>query len=151
MTSEVIVTKSAETPKFKLPKTQGACADLLYTTQKQRLDLQKKVEELRALEYAIECHFIDTLPKADSLGVSGRLATVRVKDKEIVELVGTESDRFAKVYEYILKNGRKDPGVWSLLQRRVGDAAAKELIKAGKGAAIGAKLGTVPVISLTKL
>jgi hypothetical protein len=136
---------------FTLPKTLAACADVLYETRQERYALQKKVEALAAKETALSEHLIENLPRSDATGVKGRVATVTIKDKEIVELYGTEVDRFEKLYDYILKNARKDPGVWSLLQRRAGDAAVKELIAAGKGAAIGARLGTVPTVSVTKL
>lgn len=138
-------------PGVKLPKSLGACADLLYETQQKRYDIQKEIDRLTKLETDIREHLINNLPKSEATGVTGKLATARVVEKEVVELYGTERDRFEKVYSYILANAKKDPGVWSLLQRRVGDAAAKELIAAGKGAKIGARLGKVPAISLTKV
>ena len=144
-------TPAKEVAGFKLPKTLAACADMAYTLRQERYALNKKVEELQAKETALTEHLIQNLPKSDASGVRGRTALATIKEKEIVELIGTEADRFAKVYAYILKNGKKDPGVWSLLQRRVGDAAAKELILAGKGDAIGAKIGKVPTVSLTKI
>lgn len=136
---------------FKLPKTLAGCADALYTMQEERYALQKKVDELAKQETALREHLIENLPKSEALGVTGRVARATIKEKEIVELVGTEVDRFSKLYDYILRNARRDPGVWSLLQRRCGDAAAKELIAAGKGALIGARLGKVPVVSLNKV
>lgn len=138
-------------PKVKLPKSLAACADLLYDTQQKRYTLQKQVDELAKLETDVREHLINNLPKSDATGVTGKLANARIVEKDIVELVGTERDRFEKVYDYILKNAKKDPGVWSLLQRRLGEAAAKELIAAKKGALIGAKLGKIPTISLTKV
>lgn len=135
----------------KIPKSLGACADMLYEMERERYKLQKQIDEMKKSETAIREHLIANLPKSDALGVTGRLACATIKDKEIVELIGSEEDRFSKVYEYILKNARKNPGVWALMQRRISDATVKEMITAGKGALIGAKLGTVPVISLTKV
>lgn len=136
---------------FKLPKTLAACADLLYETRQERYDLQKKIEGLAARENVLTDHLLSNLPQSGATGVKGRAATVTIKKKEIVELYGSEVDRFEKLYDYILRHARKDPGVWSLLQRRPGEAAVKELIAAGKGAAIGARLGEVPTLSVTKL
>jgi len=136
---------------FALPKTLAACADALYETRQARYALQKQVEDLAARETALTDHLLEHLPQAQAMGVKGHKATVTIKDKEIVELYGTETDRFEKLYDYILRHARKDPGVWSLLQRRPGEAAVKELISAGKGAAIGARLGKVPALSVTKL
>lgn len=149
------VLRAAEPPKPlaapKIPETLAGCADMLYELERKRYALQKEVEEYKKLEFVLTEHLINNLPKAEALGVTGKIANATIKEREIVELIGTEVDRFAKLYDYVLKNARKNPGVWSLLQRRVGDAAAKELIAAGKGALIGAKLGVVKVISLTKV
>ena len=136
---------------FKIPKSLAACADMLYTMETERYALQHRVEAMKANETALREHLIENLPKSQALGVSGKVATATIKDKEIVELIGTEDDRYSKVYDYILKNARRNPGVWSLLQRRLGDAAAKEMITAGKGPLIGAKLGKIPTVSLTKV
>lgn len=135
---------------MKMPKTLAGCADLMYKTRQDRLALQKRVDELKSEENELAEHLIQNLPKANAQGITGKLINATIKDKEIVELYGTEEDRFSKVYEYILKNAKRDPGVWALMQRRVSDTAAKELIEAGKGALIGARLGTVPFVSLTK-
>jgi hypothetical protein len=136
---------------FKMPKTLAACADMAYELRQERYALQKQVEELKSRESALVEHLIETLPKSDALGITGKKARATIKETEIVDLQGDGAEPFAGVYDYILKNGRKDPGVWSLLQRRLGSEAAKELIAAGKGKLIGAKLGTVKTISLTKL
>lgn len=140
--------------EFKIPKTLAACADLAYETRQARLKLQKEVEALQERETALVQHLLTKLPETNATGTKGRVGAATIKDKEVVELYGTGSDtgdRFDKVYEYIRKNAGKDPGVWSLLQRRLNDATAKELIAAGKGAAIGARVGVVKVISLTKV
>lgn len=136
---------------FAIPKDLAACADLLYETENKRYALQHQAEALKKNETALREHLIKNLPKSKARGVTGKVANATIKEKEIVELVGTEADRYEKVYDYILKNARRNPGVWSLLQRRLGDAAAKELIDAGKGALIGAKIGKIPVVSLTKV
>jgi hypothetical protein len=136
---------------FKIPKDLAECADMLYLKEKERYALQAKAEALKKEETTLREHLINNLPKSKALGVTGKVANAVIKEKDIVELIGTEQERFAKVYDYILKNGRKNPGVWALLQRRLGDATAKEMIDAGKGALIGARLGKVKTISLTKV
>lgn len=142
---------ASKTAGVKLPKTLAGCADLLYTMEKERYVLQHKVEVMKKSETAIREHLIANLPKSDALGVTGKVANATIKEREIVELIGTEADRYEKVYDYILKNARKNPGVWSLLQRRLGEASAMELIVAGKGGLIGAKLGKIPTVSLKKV
>lgn len=133
-----------------IPKSLAAAADLMFSIREKRLALQREVELLQKQETTLGNHLIDSLPKSDAQGVTGKLVNATIKMREVVELIGTEEDRFAGVYAYILKNAKRDPGVWSLLQRRVGEAAAKELIAAGKGDAIGARIGEVPFVSLTK-
>jgi hypothetical protein len=136
---------------FKIPKTHAECADMAYKLRQERYALQKKVDEMKSQEAELVEHLIDNLPKTQALGIVGKVARATIVEKEIVDLQGDGKDKFAGVYDYILKNARKNPGVWSLLQRRVGDEAAKEIIAAGKGKLIGAKLGIVKSISLTKL
>lgn len=145
------VAKASKEAGVAIPKSLASCADMLYEMERKRYILQAEVEAMKKTETVIREHLINNLPKSDALGIAGKVARATIKEKEIVELIGSETDRFEKVYDYILKNGRRNPGVWSLLQRRLGDAAAKELIDAGKGALIGAKLGKVPTVSLTKI
>lgn len=136
---------------LKIPKELATCADMLYEMELKRYALQHQIEAMKKDETTLREHLINNLPKSNALGVTGKLANAVIKEKEIIELAGSEEDRFSLVYDYILKNARRNPGVWSLLQRRLGDAAAKELVDAGKGKLIGAKLGKVPVVSLTKV
>jgi hypothetical protein len=143
--------KASTAAGFALPKTLAECADMAYQLREERYAAQKKVDEMKKRETALVEHLINNLPKSKASGVRGKFALATIKEAEVIELIGTETDRFEKVYDYILKNARKNPGVWSLLQRRVGDAAAKELILAGKGALIGAKIGKIPTVSLTKV
>ena len=112
---------------FKMPKTLAACADAYYTTMQERLALQKKVDALKAQETAIAEHLIQNLPKSDATGVSGKAARVFITMKTRAQV--TNWDKF---YGYILKSANKDPGAWSLLQKRVGEEAVNEIWAAGK-------------------
>lgn len=66
----------------EIPKTLGEVADLLYTTRQERLDIQKKVEELQAFETSLKNHLIEQLPKDDAAGITGRLANVTIVVKQ---------------------------------------------------------------------
>lgn len=101
---------------YKFPKGLGACADKLYQLKQKRLDAQKIVDAIAAEESAYKAHIIDNLPKSDASGIAGKLARVTVITKDVPQV--TDWDAF---YKYIVKT--KD---FSLLQRRVGDAAIKE-------------------------
>lgn len=125
---------------MKIPKTIGACADLLYETRRKRLAKQKEVEVLEAEETMLKEHIIATLPKSDASGVSGKVARVTVLSKDIP----TVKD-WSAFYKYILKNK-----AFELLQRRVSDAAVKERIESGKQVP-GVEIFKAPTVSLNKL
>ncbi len=117
--------KPAAAPK--LPKTLAACADEYYTVMQERLKLQRQVDELKKRETLLAEHLIQNLPKSDATGVAGKLARVTVVNK-----IRPEVEDWDALYGYIVKQSKKDPGVWALLQRRVGDAAVQEVWNAGK-------------------
>ena len=136
------------TPKpvtFKLPKTLAACADLLYTTQQKRYALDKQSDAMKAEEAQLREHLINNLPKSDATGVAGSIARASISIKEVVQVKDWEG-----VYAHILKNAKKDPGVWSLLQKRVGDKAVKEVLESGKKIP-GVELMDVKTVSLNKV
>jgi hypothetical protein len=107
---------------IKLPKTDGACADLLYTTRQARYKLQHEVAKLQAVETAIEQRFIDTLSAKDSTGVAGKVGRAQVQTK-IVPVV----EDWPKLYAHIKKTGE-----FELMQRRLGETAVKERWDADK-------------------
>lgn len=117
----------AKTPRpskkgaLKLPKSMGACADLLFKTRETRLALQKQVEALAADEATVREHIINTLPK-DSTGAAGHLCRVSVVTKQIPQVKSWED-----FYAYIKKTSQFD-----LMQRRISDAAIKERWDNGK-------------------
>jgi hypothetical protein len=109
-------------PKFKFPKTLGACADRLYELRQKRLEEQKKVDAIEAEEKALKEHIIQNLPKSEASGVAGKLARVTVVTKEVPQV--RDWDAF---YKYVKKTGSFD-----LMQRRLTEAAVKERWEAGK-------------------
>lgn len=122
-----------------LPKTLGGCADKLMRLRDERQELTKKIDAIKAHENAIKEKLIEELPKDDAQGVTGKLARVTIKTKK----VGTVKD-WSALYEYIRK--KKD---FSLLQRRLSDAAVKEQWEAGKKIP-GVEPFNVIQVSLTK-
>ena len=120
-----MATDKAAAPK--LPKTLAACADEYYTVMQERLKLQRQADELKKRETQLAEHLIQNLPKSDATGVAGKVARVTVTTK-----VRPEVQDWDALYAYIHTRAKKDPGVWSLLQRRVGDAAVQEIWDAGK-------------------
>jgi hypothetical protein len=113
---------TAEKPKFKFPKTMGACADRLYELRQKRLEMQKEVGKIEAEEKALKEHIIQNLPKSEASGIAGKLARVTVITKVVPQV--KDWDAF---YKYVKKTGQFD-----LMQRRINDGAIKERWEAGK-------------------
>lgn len=108
--------KADAPPKpIKLPKGDGAKADLLYQTRAARYKLQHEVAKLEATEGAIEDYFINSLSK-DSTGVAGKLGRVQIQLKTIPVV-----EDWPKFYAHVKKTGN-----FELLQRRLSDGAVKE-------------------------
>lgn len=108
--------------EFKLPKTLGACADRVHDVRRERLDLEKKVELLKAEESALREHIIATLPVSQATGVAGKRARVTVKPKEIPQV-----DDWSALHKYI-----KRTGAFDLLQKRLSDGAVLDRLEDGK-------------------
>lgn len=106
----------------KIPKTLGACADLLFQTREKRYELQRQVTDLEEQERALKAHIIDTLPKSDASGVAGKLARVTV-----VEKVRPQAENWDLVHQYIKKRN-----AFELLQRRLNTAAVEERLENGE-------------------
>jgi hypothetical protein len=123
-----------------VPKTLGACADRLFKLREDVGALNKRIEELKAEESAIKNHLIDALPKSEARGVLGKLARAAVTTKVVPTVRDWEA-----FYKYVLK--QKD---FSLLQRRVSDAAVKERWEAKKTVP-GVEPFMVIGVSVTKL
>ena len=97
--------------------------DEYYAKRIARLDAQKKVDAMDAEEKKIKAEIIDALKATkNTTGIAGKVASVQLVDKE--SLVVEDWDA---LYRYILKNK-----AFELLQRRLGDAAAKERLNDGK-------------------
>lgn len=103
-------------PKFTMPKTLAACADLLYVTRQDRLAIQKLVDELETRETALKEEIIAKLPVSHATGIAGKVARATIVPKTIPRAVDWE-----KIYAYIKKTDSFD-----LMQRRLADGAVNE-------------------------
>lgn len=133
-------TGDAKPSKFKIPKTVGACADLLLDLRTQKAVAQKVVDEIDEKIKALQSHLIETLPKSDQTGAVGKVAKALVKVTQ--EPAVQDWDAF---YVHVAKTKS-----WDLLQRRLSSPAIKERWEAGKQVP---GVGTFPVVkvSVTKL
>lgn len=129
----------SERPVYKFPKSLGACADRLAELRDSRKGAQEIVDSIDAEEKALKAHIIDTMPKGDT-GASGKKFKVAVVVKEVPQVKDWEA-----FYKYVLKT--KD---FSLLQRRLGEAAVKERWEANKPVP-GVEAFKAVTVSLTKI
>jgi hypothetical protein len=136
-------------PVIKLPKSTAAVGDLLYDTQQKRFALQKEIDALQAVESACRDFLIENLQKGEATGARGKKALVYVENKEVLQV-----EDWTKLYGYILANIKRMPGLWGLLQKRLGESMAKELFadpKEGKKLKGAIKKVEVPVVRVNKL
>lgn len=126
--------------EFKIPKTIGACSDLLYKLRAKRLVAQAAADKIKVNEELLKTHIINTLPKSEVTGVAGRFARVSISPKDVPQV-----EDWPLFYEYLLKSGEFD-----LLQRRLSDGAVKD--RWDDGVVIpGVKKFRVITVSSTKI
>jgi len=121
-------------PKWKVPKNVATAADLLWQAQERKKVAQAAVDTIAAEESDLKAWLIETLPKSNAAGVTGKLCRVTVVKKEV-----PRAESWPKVYASIVsqyqshmrkKDGQQD-GAFALLQRRLGEGAVKEAWEAG--------------------
>lgn len=112
-------------------KNLAQVGDDWYAMRAERLRLEKEVEALKANEALARNHLIDTLPVSQATGIAGKLVRVSIVSKE-KPVIDAENGGWDKLYKYIQKEAPKNPGVWSLLQKRLGEATVKEVWESGK-------------------
>lgn len=106
---------------MKIPKSLGACADLLYQLRESRIIAQRAVDAIEVDEKLLKEHIINNLPKSDMTGASGKLANVKVVTKEVPRV-----DDWDQLHRYVVDNQ-----AWELMHKRVSDGAVKERWDAG--------------------
>lgn len=125
---------------FTFPKTLGACADRIFTLREERKAAQKIVDAIEAEEKALKEHIIQTLPKSQASGVSGKLANVKTITKNVAHV-----EDWDKFYAHVKKTGSFD-----LMQKRLSDTAIQERWE-GKKVVPGVVPFPVVTISVTKV
>lgn len=94
----------------------AAKADLYYTKRQERLDLQKKVDDLEKAEKELKAELIDALRSQDATGVGGQLCRVTLVVKQVPQAVDWD-----EVWKYITRRKAYD-----LVQRRLSETAVRE-------------------------
>jgi hypothetical protein len=127
--------------EFLLPTSPATCADLLYEIREKRLGLQRQCERFENAEAALRDFFIETLPASHATGVAGEVARVQIETRPVPQV-----EDWDKLYTYIGKNK-----AFELLQRRLGEGAAKEILDAGRGRFAGLTVFMAKKVSCTKI
>ena len=128
---------------IKIPKSLALAADMYCKKRDERLALQKEVDALEEYEKALKEHLINSIPKSDATGISGKVCRVSVVTKSVPRVVDWD-----KFYEYIAKNRTK--GSFALLNRAANAKAVTEIWDAGKQVP-GVESFTAVTLSLNKL
>lgn len=121
---------------FKVPKTVGACADLLFELRAKKSEAKKKVDEIEAQEKAVKDFLIENLPKSSQTGAVGKLAKAQVVTKQEPQVEDWDA-----LYAHISKTKS-----WDLLQRRLSTGAIKERWENKKQVP---GVGVFPVVSVS--
>lgn len=103
----------------------GAVADELYRIREERLALDRQVDELKKVESKLRDHIINTLPKSEANGIAGKVVRVTINTKVVPRAKDWDA-----IYAYVKKNAAR--GGFALLQRRLNEAAVKEIWESGK-------------------
>ena len=131
----------ASTKKWTPPKSLAQCADACYTIKQERLELQKKVDELKDREQQLKDKLTAELPKGEASGIAGKVARVAI----LMQLHADLKDE-KKARDYAVKTGR-----WDLFYKmRVAERAVKEMWDDGKNVP-GVEPIEVPFVSVNKL
>lgn len=107
---------------FKIPGKLAAAVDMLYTTRRERLDLNRHVEAMKVHERALREHLIDNLPKSEASGVAGKVARAQVHTEDEPQAV--DWDEF---YKHLKKKGE-----FELMNKAINRKAIKERWANGK-------------------
>lgn len=127
-------------PKFIIPKKMGEWPDLLHKMREERLAKQREVDELEANEKLFKEHMINTIPKSEASGVSGKEYKVQIVKKVIPQVKD-----WLPFYAHILKT--KDFG---FLNKALNKAHVEEVWDAGKKVP-GVEGFDAVTVSLTKI
>lgn len=128
--------KTTKKDSFKVPKTVGACADLLFELRAKKSEAKKVVDEIEAQEKAVKDFLIENLPKSSQTGAVGKLAKAQVVTKQEPQV-----ENWDALYAHISKTKS-----WDLLQRRLSTGAIKERWENKKQVP---GVGVFPVVSVS--
>ena len=124
-----------------MPRSIGACADLLHDVRELRLTMQKEVDEVAAREKEVREYIIDNLSKSDDTGAAGLRYRAQIKMKRAVKLVD-----WGVLCSWIRKNDRFD-----VLHKRLSESPVLEWCEENARPLPGTEVFNVPDVSITKI
>jgi hypothetical protein len=123
-----------------IPRTVGRVADLYRDIRELRLSMEKEAETVKARESELKEYIINNLSKSDDTGAAG----LRYRAQIVMKVVPRAAD-WPKVHAFIQETGRFD-----LLQKRLGEAAVKDMWDNNETVP-GVEKVSVPDVSITKI
>lgn len=127
--------RTKEPKKYAQPRSAAAAADRCYGLREERLELTRQADAIKGEEGFLREWIIEKLPASDATGIAGK--TVRVTVSRVtVPVVQDWHQLYKHVVDTYLdhvkrKTGQED-GAFSLLNKALNAAAAKEYWDAGK-------------------
>lgn len=112
------MTKAKLVKAPKLPKSLGACVDLLHDKREERLAANRHTEALKVAENAIKDHIVDNVSKGEDRGAVGKRFKGVVTTEDVFQV-----DDWDVFYAHLKKTGEFD-----LLNRALNQAAVKERV-----------------------
>lgn len=126
--------------KLKIPKSLGACVDLLKSIEQTRLAKAKELEVFSEQEKVLRAHLIDQLPKSQLGGVAGKNYRAEIKRDHVPQV-----EDWSELQKHIKKTGDFD-----LLGRSINKKAVEERW-GNKKKVPGVKSFEIIKLSVTKL
>jgi hypothetical protein len=127
--------------KLSLAKSLGEHIDALYTLREWRIELERKIDEIKEKERLARYDIINTL-RADKLeGSRGEVAVVRITTKKKPVIAKGKWEEFW-TWARKDKNG-------TYVQKRIGEAAVMEQLDAGREVP-GVYVEEIEDLSITK-
>ena len=139
-----------------IPANLGRCVDLYHDVRALRLAMEKEVKDMMGREAELKLHLINTLSKQDDKGAVGLRYMARRVDKTAFSFAKAQTDEMEQEVEgsggwqrftaWVRQTGRFD-----FLQKRIGEAAVKDMLEQTGQLPPGIEKITVPDLSVVKV
>lgn len=139
-----------------IPVNLGRCVDLYHDVRSLRLAMEKEAKDMQVREAELKLHILQNLQRSDDRGAVGLRYMAKRVDKDAFSFAKAETDEMEAEVEgssgwQKFTAWVRQTGNFHFLQKRLSDAAVKEMVENGQGLPPGVNKITVPDISVTKV